>query len=66
MPEERSVLQLLIQLPLELHVMLLPHLPLLLHTCIVCYGPEAQSLLKVRSNLQSLVVCEWEVRNRRG
>jgi len=45
-PEERSVLQLLIQLPQELNTLLVPHLPLLLHTCVVCYGPEAQSVLQ--------------------
>ena len=49
-PYEMSALQLLIMQPHELHTLLLPHLPLLLHTCVVCYGPEASSLLDESPN----------------
>ena len=46
------VWQLLILLPHELHMSLLAHLPLLLHTCVVCYGSEASSVLTGVSHAQ--------------
>lgn len=48
------MLQLLIQLPQELNTLLVPHLPLLLHTCVVCYGPEAQSVLQASDEISNL------------
>ena len=50
---ELSTLQLLILLPYEMHTLLIPHLPLLLHTCVVCYGPESSSVLSGAPHAQA-------------
>ena len=42
---ELSVVDMLSQLPYEQHMLLPPHLPLLLHTLCTCYAPEALSAL---------------------